>query len=313
MATKKTSKSTSKPASLRIVETETTVSVEPATAPPLPEPSPTTIIKLPLSSVTVDPSTNCRLATESDAAWSEFRESIRRDGLLSPCGVKRVGKRYELVFGFRRMRALTEIHGPDSPVEYPFTVVDGDAANVIENFRRLDLAHFERAVLFERLLSQGVSKQDMADRSGVTVGYIENYIRCRRNLAKSVWDRFVEQAPVPLTLFFKLAAIRSKGEQVEQYNAFVEEKEAKKAAAKKAKEAAKPQPGDGNEPTPTGETDDSSDDSDVGASAGFQSYVPYEAVTALRDAARAKGTKYSLGLADALDWILGEVTEPDVK
>lgn len=76
----------------------------------------------------------------------ELAESIRVDGLLQPVGLKRMGERYEIIFGHRRFMAHQLIHAVDieSKVFEPGEVTDGSAM-LAENLYREDLSDAETA------------------------------------------------------------------------------------------------------------------------------------------------------------------------
>lgn len=135
------------------------------------------IVSVPLADI--QPSAyNPRKNFDQDSL-SELSESIRRQGVLQPIGLRPLAElgRYEIVFGERRYRAslmagLTEI---------PATVMDISDAEaeemaITENLQRKDVTPMEESDAYRRLMDTG--RYDVQSLV-VQFGKSENYIRTR--------------------------------------------------------------------------------------------------------------------------------------
>jgi ParB family transcriptional regulator, chromosome partitioning protein len=106
-------------------------------------------------------------------------ESLTAHGLLQPVVVRRVGERFQLIAGERRLRAAVQAGWTEVPVN----VVEADDREVaelaiIENLHRKDLNPLEKAQSFQRYLEQyGSTQEDLAKRLGIDRSTIANLIR----------------------------------------------------------------------------------------------------------------------------------------
>ncbi len=116
----------------------------------------------------VDPEMNAR-RTMYKRPIEEMRASIDELGLLHPVGVRVIDKPglppYQLVYGYRRVRALDEI-GAD---QVPVVVVDADEARaydmmLAENIIRQDVLPWDLGGSVLLLLKQGLTYPDIAER-----------------------------------------------------------------------------------------------------------------------------------------------------
>lgn len=109
-------------------------------------------------------------------------ESIKRNGVLQPLTVRKIGGTYELIAGERRLRA-SKIAGLDS-VPCIITTVDdrrSSLLSLIENLQRCDLNFFEEASGLKNLLDTwGVTQEEAAMRLGKSQSSIANKIRLLR-------------------------------------------------------------------------------------------------------------------------------------
>jgi ParB family chromosome partitioning protein len=115
-----------------------------------------------------------------DAAEIEaLAESLRRHGLLQPLLVRKVGERYQLVAGERRLRAARQAGWSDVPVR----IVEADdrrAAEfaIVENLQRKDLNPLEKASSFQQHLARyGCTQEELAARLSLDRSTIANLIR----------------------------------------------------------------------------------------------------------------------------------------
>lgn len=108
--------------------------------------------------------------------------SIRENGLLQPLTVRKSGKRYTLIAGERRLRALKQAgisHAPCIIVE----ASDRQAAvlALIENIQRSGLNYFEEAAAFKNLITEwGLSQQELGKKLGMSQPSIANKLRLLR-------------------------------------------------------------------------------------------------------------------------------------
>jgi ParB family chromosome partitioning protein len=106
-------------------------------------------------------------------------ESLSAHGLLQPLVVRKVGERYQLVAGERRLRAAVQAGWADVPV----TVVEADDRQmaelaIVENLQRKDLSPLEKAASFQKYLDQyGCTQEELAGRLKLDRSTIANLIR----------------------------------------------------------------------------------------------------------------------------------------
>jgi ParB family chromosome partitioning protein len=106
-------------------------------------------------------------------------DSLRAHGLLQPVVVRRMGDRYQLVAGERRLRAAGKAGWVDVPVQ----VVEADDQQmaelaIVENLQRKDLNALEKAAAFQRYLEQyDVTQEELAARLKLDRSTIANLIR----------------------------------------------------------------------------------------------------------------------------------------
>ncbi len=106
-------------------------------------------------------------------------ESIAAHGLLQPVVVRKVGDRYELVAGERRLQAAKRAGWNDVPV----SIIEADDRQtaelaIIENLHRKDLNALEKAASFQRYLQQyGCTQEELAGRLNLDRSTIANLIR----------------------------------------------------------------------------------------------------------------------------------------
>ena len=106
-------------------------------------------------------------------------QSIQQHGMLQPVVARRVGERFQLVAGERRLRAAQEA----GLTEVPARVIEADDQQVfelaiVENLQRTDLNAIEKARAFRDYIDRFFSTQDdLAARLGVDRSTVSNFIR----------------------------------------------------------------------------------------------------------------------------------------
>lgn len=106
-------------------------------------------------------------------------DSLRAHGLLQPVVVRRVGERYQLVAGERRLRAAAKAGWADVPVQ----IIDADdrlatELAIVENLQRKDLGPLEKAASFQQYLERyRCTQEELAARLKIDRSTIANLIR----------------------------------------------------------------------------------------------------------------------------------------
>jgi ParB family chromosome partitioning protein len=110
---------------------------------------------------------------------ANLADSIREHGMLQPVAVRRVGDRYQLIAGERRLRAATMADWQTIPAR----VVEADDRQlvelaIVENLQRKDLNPLEKAASFQRYLEQyQCTQEELARRLQLDRSTIANLIR----------------------------------------------------------------------------------------------------------------------------------------
>ena len=115
----------------------------------------------------------------SEEALAELAASIKRDGVQEPVIVRKMGARYELVSGERRVRACIMADLEKIPAICR-DVSDGDMLKLglIENIQREDLNPIELAVAYHDLVSQfSWTQEELAAEIGKNRVTVANTLR----------------------------------------------------------------------------------------------------------------------------------------
>jgi ParB family chromosome partitioning protein len=108
-------------------------------------------------------------------ALEQLMQSIEINGLMQPITVREIDGRYELVDGHRRLLAHLRLGLPEIPALVShYTDKQAQALTVIANLQRKNLNTIERALAFEKILSNGL----FADRKELSqaIGKDETYV-----------------------------------------------------------------------------------------------------------------------------------------
>ncbi len=109
----------------------------------------------------------------------KLSESIRKEGILQPLVVRRKDGRYELVAGERRFRASLLAGLETVPVAIR-NVDDRKMLELalVENMQREDLNPVEKALAFQRLMTDhGWTQETVADSVGLSRSSVANHLR----------------------------------------------------------------------------------------------------------------------------------------
>jgi len=110
---------------------------------------------------------------------SQLCDTIKAHGLIQPIVVRRLGAKYQLVAGERRLRACQKLGWTEIAAKV-VTLDDRQMAEmaIIENLQRKDLGPLEKAAAFQAYLAQYKCPQDeLAKRIGIDRSTIANLIR----------------------------------------------------------------------------------------------------------------------------------------
>lgn len=139
------------------------------------------VVFLPFSAITPNP--DQPRTVFSEASLGELAQSIRAHGVLQPLSVRRVGTRYQLVAGERRLRAA-QLAGL---TEVPCLVMRMDDREsgmvaLIENLQRQDLDFLEEAKGIALLMERyGLTQEQAAQALGKSQSGIANKLRLLRH------------------------------------------------------------------------------------------------------------------------------------
>lgn len=139
------------------------------------------VVFLPATAIRPNPAQPRKVFREE--AIAELAESIRQHGILQPLSVRRVGTRYELIAGERRLRAgiLAGL------TEFPCIVMHMDdresgTTALVENLQRQDLDYIEEACGIQYLMEQwSLSQEQVARLLGKSQSAIANKLRLLRH------------------------------------------------------------------------------------------------------------------------------------
>jgi ParB family chromosome partitioning protein len=124
-----------------------------------------------------------------EAALKELTDSLKEHGLLQPIVVRRVGARYQLIAGERRLRAA-EHAGWTSVAVQVREADDRQVAElaIVENLQRRDLSALEKAASFQQYLERWkTTQEELANRLKIDRSTVANLIRLLE-LPKGVQD-----------------------------------------------------------------------------------------------------------------------------
>ena len=109
----------------------------------------------------------------------ELANSIKKEGLLQPILVRKVGENYQIIAGERRWQACKSLNMKEIPVR--FWAADNDKAlelALIENIQRTDLNPIEEAYGYKRLMERrGMTQSEVAQTVSKGRSTIANALR----------------------------------------------------------------------------------------------------------------------------------------
>lgn len=113
---------------------------------------------------------------------SALADSIAQNGILQPLSVRRVGEKYELIAGERRLRAAKKCGLTSVPcIIHDMTDRNSAILALVENIQRQDLSFFDEASAIEKLISYyGMTQEEAASKLGKAQSTIANKLRLLR-------------------------------------------------------------------------------------------------------------------------------------
>ncbi|MFV0254695.1 MAG: ParB/RepB/Spo0J family partition protein [Erysipelotrichaceae bacterium] len=109
----------------------------------------------------------------------ELANSISENGLIQPIVVRKLHKKYQIIAGERRYRALKFLNREKVEVIL-LAVDDNKAANIalVENLQRMDLSPIEEALAIQAILAnQNLTQKELAITLGKSQSAIANKLR----------------------------------------------------------------------------------------------------------------------------------------
>ena len=114
-----------------------------------------------------------------EAQIDALADSLEEHGLIQPILVRRIGERYQLIAGERRLRSAIKAGWSEITAQVR-EADDRQVAEIaiVENLQRKDLNALEKAASFQRYLEQyGCTQEDLAQRLQIDRSTIANLIR----------------------------------------------------------------------------------------------------------------------------------------
>lgn len=112
-------------------------------------------------------------------ALEELSNSIQVQGIIQPITVRKLGHKFQLISGERRLQA-SKMAGLTSIPAYVRTADDEQMLEmaIIENIQRQDLNPMEIALAYQRLMDElGIRLEDLGEKVGKKRATVNNYIR----------------------------------------------------------------------------------------------------------------------------------------
>jgi ParB family chromosome partitioning protein len=112
-------------------------------------------------------------------ALNELKESIQVQGVIQPIAVRKVGERYQLISGERRLKA-SKLAGLKTIPAYVREATDNQMLElgIIENVQRENLNAMEIALAYQRLIQEcDLKQEELGARVGKDRTTVNNYLR----------------------------------------------------------------------------------------------------------------------------------------
>lgn len=109
-------------------------------------------------------------------------ESIAQNGILQPLSVRKIGDKFELIAGERRLRAAKMCELSVVPcIVHEISDRNSAILALVENIQRQDLSFFDEAAAIEKLISYyGMTQEEAASKLGRAQSTVANKLRLLR-------------------------------------------------------------------------------------------------------------------------------------
>lgn len=132
-----------------------------------------TITKIPASQISADEEFNCR-GKIAPIDVHELAQDIKRQGLISPIIVRRLGDGYSVVAGFRRFKACLMVGLAEIPcIVRELTEADARVLNLTENLQRKSLNMLQEAKAVFNLFGAGLQEDEISKRLGMSRAWVQ--------------------------------------------------------------------------------------------------------------------------------------------
>jgi len=209
-----------------------------------------TELVLQLKDIEIIPSFNARFKIDpKNPKTIALAASIQAEGLLENLVVREdvihepgqpARCRYELIAGFRRYTAMTQILGWTEArcLIKVCSKLDAVVTNLVENLQREQLRPIEICEQCAVLQNLGMEPKKIADALGFSVTYVYQMLRVSKMHPKIMEDMRRADYGETMTMLITIAALDSDG-QIEAWDAFLGRKEAKESEVKNGSEKPK--------------------------------------------------------------------------
>lgn len=138
------------------------------------------VIEVSVKSIIPNPNQPRKRFTEEDI--KALAVSIEQNGILQPLSVRRVGDRYELIAGERRLRAAVMCGLSVVPcIVHEISDSNSAVLALVENIQRQNLSFFDEAIAIAKLIENyGMTQEDAAAKLGKAQSTIANKLRLLR-------------------------------------------------------------------------------------------------------------------------------------
>lgn len=109
---------------------------------------------------------------------TQLAESIKKNGVIQPVIVKKIGSKYEIIAGERRWRAAALAGLHDVPVRVLEKTQTSSFLSLIENLQRQDLNPIELAQAYKTLMQKyNFTQEKLANQLGIPRASLANQLR----------------------------------------------------------------------------------------------------------------------------------------
>lgn len=124
----------------------------------------------------------------------ELATSIKEHGLLQPIVVRRIGNKYEIIYGERRFKAnLLAGNDTITAIVNEFNDKESSEVSIIENIQRQGLNPIEEAISYKRRLDMGdITQEELAKKVGKSQSALANKLRLL-NASDNVQDALMDK------------------------------------------------------------------------------------------------------------------------